>query len=702
MTRAGEASRACAWVGIDIGGTFSDVVVIDETGEVLTAFKVPSTPDDPAEAVITGLNHLKDRLPGLADGRLLPAAVFHGTTVATNALIQKRGAKTALLTTEGCRDVLELRRQARPDLYRLFQRISPPLVDRQWRLEIAERMAFDGSIITPLQKDSVHEAVEILRQGEVEALAICFLHAYANDVHEQDVKRIVEQELPHVDLSLSSDVCPEVGEFERTSTVVINAYVSSEVRRYLRRLRESMSRYGVDQFHVVKSNGGLTSATNAERYPVHLIESGPAAGIVATAELGRLKGIQNLIAFDMGGTTAKVGVVRGRQPHLTREFYADRYAEGDVVGGYAIRSPVIDLAEIGAGGGSIAWLDPADVLKVGPQSAGSQPGPACYDRGGELPTVTDAHAVLGTLSPDLLEGAPSGLRRDLARAAVEKEIARPLDWTMEQSAHAILEIATANMAEMVRLVTVRRGLDPRDFALVAYGGAGPLHACDIAREVGIEKVVVPPYPGMFSAMGTIMCEVRYDLVQSLLQKLSVLEPEYVQEAFQKLEGRAQNLLADEAAPVDPESVRYFRHLDLRHEGQLHELGIALRQGELPSREEIEEDFRSAYHDSYGYRLPGSAVELVNVRLGVVFRLWEHEFFPAGAQKIRTPDERERVIVEADGSEVVWWVLARHELEPGEEVRGPALIEDLGSVIRVLAGQAAQRDDEGVLIIEERR
>ena len=694
-----RSSHTRAWVGIDIGGTFSDVVAIDETGEVITAFKVPSTPDDPAEAVITGLARLEDQLPGLADARL-SAAMFHGTTVATNALIQKRGARTALLTTKGCRDVLELRRQARPDLYRLFQRISPPLVDEQWRLEIAERVAFDGSIIQPLQKASVRETVKVLRQGEVEALAICFLHAYANDEHEQDVKRIIEEELPHVDLSLSSEVCPEIGEFERTSTVVVNAYVSSEVRRYLRRLREGMSRYGVNQFHVVKSNGGLTSATNAERYPIHLIESGPAAGIVAVTELGRSKGIQNLIAFDMGGTTAKVGVIQGGRPRLTREFYADRYVGGDDVGGYAIRSPVIDLAEIGAGGGSIAWLDSAGVLKVGPQSAGAQPGPVCYDRGGELPTVTDAHAVLGTLSSDLLEGAPSGLRRDLARAAVEKEIARSLGWTTEQAAHAILEIATANMAEMVRLVTVRRGLDPRDFVLVAYGGAGPLHACDIAREVGIEKVVVPPYPGMFSAMGTIMCEVRYDLIQSLLRKLDTLEPEDVQETFQKLERRAQNLLADEAVPVDPEAVRYFRHLDLRHEGQLHELGIALRQDGIPSREEIEQDFRSAYQDSYGYRLPGSAVELVNVRLEVAFRLWEHEFFPAGSQEVRTPDERERVIAEADGSEVPWQVLARHELESGEEVRGPALIEDVGSVIRVLAGQAAQRDDEGVLIIEE--
>ena len=694
-------SQTRAWIGIDIGGTFSDVVALDGTGEVIAAFKVLSTPDDPAEAVLAGLTRLGERLPSLSEGRLA-VAVFHGTTIATNALIQKRGAKAALLTTEGCRDVLELRRQARPDLYRMFQRISPPLVDRERRFEIAERTSADGSIIRPLQRDSVREVVEVLRREGIEALAICFLHAYANDEHEQAAKQIIEEQLPHMDLSLSSDVCPEVGEFERTSTVVVNAYVSSEVRRYLRRLRESMGRYGLDQFHVVKSNGGLTSVANAERYPVHLIESGPAAGIVAAAELGRSKGIQDLIAFDMGGTTAKVGVIQDGRPRLSREFYADRYVEGDDVGGYAIRSPVIDLAEIGAGGGSIAWLDPAGVLKVGPQSAGSRPGPACYGRGGESPTVTDAHAVLGTLGTGALEGGTSELRSDLAHAAIEAKIARPLGWTAERSAHAILEIATANMAEMVRLVTVRRGLDPRDFTLVAYGGAGPLHAGDIAREVGVGRVVVPPYPGMFSAMGTIMCEVRYDLVQSLLQKLDALEPKDVRGAFRRLEHRAQALLADEAIPVDPEAVRYFRYLDLRHEGQLHELGIALRQDGLPSREEIEEDFRSAYEESYGYRLPESAVELVNARLEVVFRLWDPGFFPAGEQETPAPNERERAIAEADGSEVAWRVAARHELDTAEEVRGPALIEDVGSVVRVLAGQVARRDDKGVLVIEEGR
>ena len=693
--------NARLWVGIDIGGTFSDVVALDETGEVVSAFKVPSTPDEPAEAVLAGLARLEDRLPALSEGRS-SLAVFHGTTVATNALIQKRGGRTALLTTEGCRDVLELRRQARPGLYRLFQRIPPPLVDRRWRLEVAERVAFDGSIVRPLQNDSVREAVEALRREGVEALAVCFLHAYANDEHERDAKRIVEEELPDVDMSLSSDVCPEVGEFERTSTVVVNAYVSSEVRPYLRRLREGMGRYGVNRFHVVKSNGGLTSSTNAERYPVHLIESGPAAGIVATAGLGRARGIRNLIAFDMGGTTAKVGVIQDGRPRLAREFYADRYAEGDDVGGYAIRSPVIDLAEIGAGGGSIAWLDPAGVLKVGPQSAGSRPGPACYGQGGISPTVTDAHAALGTLKPGPPEKGSPDLRPDLARAAIEAEIARPLGWSVEQAAHAILEIATANMAEMVRLVTVRRGLNPRDFALVAYGGAGPLHASDIAREVGVETVIVPPYPGMFSAMGAIMCEVRHDLVHSLLRKLDALEPEDVEQAFQRLERRAQTLLADEAIPVDPESVRYSRVLDLRHEGQLHELGIALRPNGPPSREEMETDFRDAYEDGYGYRLPGSAVELVSVRLEVVFELWEQGFFPAGTQEVRTPDEPERAIARADGSEVVWRVLARHELVPGNEVRGPALIEDVGSVVRVLAGQEARRDDEGVLIVEEGR
>jgi N-methylhydantoinase A len=679
--------------GIDIGGTFSDVVALDGR-RVLAAFKVPSTPDDPAQAVLTGLARLRELVAGPAGGPEIE--VFHGTTVATNALIQKRGARTALLTTRGCRDVLELRRQARPGLYRLRGRISPPLVERRWRLEVAERLGAGGRVFEPIDPDSVRAAAGELRRGGIESLAICFLHAYANDEHEREAERLLRAQLPDLDVSRSSELCPEFGEYERTSTTVVDAYVSPQVRRYLRRLREGTKRHGVVRLHVVKSNGGLTSSANAERRPFELIESGPAAGVAAAAELGRSMGLRDLIAFDMGGTTAKVGVIRGGGVRLAPELQADRYVEGEDFGGYVVKTPVVDLTEIGAGGGSVAWLDPAGVLKVGPQSAGSDPGPAGYGRGGQEPTVTDAHLVVGTLS-----SANTGclrLRRDLAQGAIAKRVARPLAWTVERASHAILSIATARMAEAVRLATVRRGLDPAGFALVAFGGAGPLHAAELAREVGIRRIVIPPYPAMFSALGTLMCEVRYDLVQSVLRELSALDAGALEERFAELGRRAAALAAEEAAPIDPPSLRRSRYLDLRYLGQLHQVTVPVPDDRL-SREEIERGFQERYAELYGYRLREGRVEVVNVRLEARCPLWAPGPFPGVPREAGRSPERRR-LVDRDGRWTAWPVLARGEAAGREAIRGPALIEDAGSVVKVLDGQTARPSGAGVLVVDE--
>lgn len=684
------------WIGIDIGGTFSDVVVVDDGGKIRVALKVPSTPEHPDAAVVTGLQRLAHEMPGLVDHALV-ATMFHGTTVATNALIQKRGARTALITTAGFRDVLALRRQARPDLYSLAQRISPPLVPDHWRYEVSERIGYDGTVLTALDVESLRRLCDDLAADGVEAVALCFLHSYANPVHEQLASRVLTEAHPQFDVSLSSDICPELGEFERTSTVVANAYVSPVVRTYLRRLREGVARYGVDDFNVVKSNGGLTSSANAERYPVHLIESGPAAGMSAAAELGRALGLRNLIAFDMGGTTAKIGVIHDGDPRLARELHADRYVEGRDVGGYVIKSPVIDLAEIGAGGGSIAWLDGAGILKVGPHSAGSDPGPACYGQGGEEPTVTDAQLVVGNLGV-ASDAFPDGLRVDLARAAIQKRIAEPLNWSVERAAHGILRIATATMAETVRLVTVRRGIDIRDFALVVSGGAGPLHAADIAAEVGISTIVVPPLPAMFSAIGTIMCDVRHDLVHSMVRELDSLDPRELAATFGLLTGRARDLLAAESVPIDESTVRYNRHLDLRHVGQLHQIDVPI-DGE-PDAAAIEATFRRAYRDRYGYTLPDSRVELVNARLEVVVPRWPAGAFPSGAAGDPATCEDRRTIVDSDGGADEWPVLPRHRVAGGEPLTGPLLIAESGSVLRVRPGQRVRPLAGGALVIEE--
>ena len=504
-------------LGIDVGGTFTDVLALDlKTGVVTAAFKLPSTPADPAIAAVAGVDR------HIARSRERPSRVFHGTTVGTNALIERRGARTALISTKGFRDVLALRRQARPRLYDLRPVVSEPLAERELRLEVNERTLADGTICKALETSDVDAIVSALRASNVRSIAICLIHSYANDEHERMLESAVSRAFPDVFITRSSDVCREFREFERTSTTAVNAYIGPAVSKYIENLAKNLGERDVEELAITKSNGGLTSPANAKRFPVHLIESGPAAGIVATAALGRSEGIANLIAFDMGGTTAKAGVVVGGEPKLSTEFYADRFVDGRDVGGYPILSPVIDIIEIGAGGGSIARIDRAGVVKVGPESAGAAPGPAAYGKGGALPTVTDAHVVLGHLAADGFGNEDVKLHPELADAAVSA-LAKPLGWTIWQAAHGILRLATANMAEMVRLATLRRGLDPRDFALVAFGGAGPLHACEIAREVGIPKVLIPLYPGMFSALGTLLGERRHDLGQTYVRRIDEFE-----------------------------------------------------------------------------------------------------------------------------------------------------------------------------------
>jgi N-methylhydantoinase A len=593
-------------IGIDVGGTFTDAVVFDCTGRCLDAFKVPSTSDDPGRAVLTALKRIGQRWA--LDG----ATVCHGTTVGTNALIERKGGPTALVTTRGFRDVLALRRQARPELYTFDQQLSEPLIGRPARLEIDERMAHDGEVIAPVS--NLSQLIESIRALGVSSIAISLLNAYASPLHEQQIEMALREAFPDAFVSTSSDVAPEIREFERTSTVVVNAYLGPAVSRYITDLAAAVRDTGAHALYVVKSNGGLTSPVNAAQYPVHLVESGPAAALTATARFGASIGRPDVLAFDMGGTTAKAGVVLAGEPRLTDEFYADALVEGRNVGGYPILSSVIDLVEIGAGGGSLAWLDEAGVLKVGPRSAGARPGPACYGQGGDLPTVTDAHAVIGTLVPELLQASTIDLRVDLAWRAIATHLAEPLGWTVERAAHAILDIAVANMAEMVRLATVRRGLDPRDFVLVPSGGAGPLHAVAIAREVGISEIVVPPLPGMFSALGAMLSSIRHDLSASFLRQVRNVAPGDLAQAFAPLHDKLDRLFAAEQDKV--EQPRTLRFADIRFRGQLFQLKISVGSVDeaLPDASALEAAFRAAYAAEYGFDLPNGVPEIVTLRL----------------------------------------------------------------------------------------
>ena len=681
----------------DVGGTFTDILALDlRRGLILASAKVPSTPQDPSDAAITGVDRLGQGAPWRA------GAVFHGTTVGTNALIQGRAARTALVTTEGFRDVLALRRQARPRLYDLEAVVSPPLVPRERRLEVRERMAPDGSVVIALEAGEMARVVAELEALAVDAVAICLLHAYANDDHEQALGRAVSAALPDAFVSLSSDVCREFREFERTSTVTVNAYIGPPVRDYLARFREKLAERAIPRLSIVKSNGGLTSAANAEKYPVHLIESGPAAGVIAAAVLGASEGMEDLIAFDMGGTTAKVGVVTGGQPRLSTEFHAGRFVDGRDVGGYPIKSPVIDLIEIGAGGGSIARLDAFGVLKVGPESAGADPGPACYGRGGDRPTVTDAHVTLGHIAADGFGSEDLDIQPGPAHAAIEKHLAGRLGWTVERSAWGILTLANANMAELVRLVTLRRGLDPRDFTLVAFGGAGALHATEIAREVGVPRVAVPPYPGLFSAIGTALGDVRHDLVQTLLKRTDKLEPAALQEAFAGLEARAHKLLAEEDLAPGHGTPVLGRYADLRFEGQMFEITLPLEGPRALAAKALDAAFRKAYVSDYGYDLPEHAVELVNLRLVAQVPIWDGGW-PTGADDASTrragTERRRRQVFHPDGRAFDIDVIPRYTLRAGERIDGPAIVEDFGATIRILDGQVAEVRASGTLIIE---
>ena len=679
-------------LGIDVGGTFTDVLALDPgSGRLISALKLPSTPENPAIGAMTGVDRYLDR------GGARAGAVFHGTTVGTNALITKNAASTALLATVGFRDVLALRRHARPRLYDLAPVISPPLAPREQRIEVIERMAPDGTAVTPLAEAEIERIIACVRAAGVEAVAVSLLHAYANDAHERALGEALESALPGLFVTLSSDVCREFREYERTSTAAVNAFIGPVVRRYIDDLGADRRARDVDRLSIVKSNGGLTSAANARRYPVHLIESGPAAGIIAAAALGRVEELGDLIAFDMGGTTAKVGVVIGGQPRLSTEFHADRFVDGVDVGGYPIQSPVIDLIEIGAGGGSLARLDAQGVIKVGPESAGADPGPACYGRGGERPTVTDAHVALGHIAADGFGGEDLSIDPTLAAAAIERQIAGPLGWPVARAAWGILRLATANMAEMVRLATLRRGLDPRDFSLVAFGGAGPLHAGEIAREVGIPRVVVPPVPGLFSAIGTLMGRVRHDLVQTMLRRASELRISEVTEAFAQLDARAERLIRDEDA--GSADWRLDRAVDARFEGQLFELTLPLPAGEVLDGGTLDRMFRAAYRETYGYDLPDHTVQLVNLRL-----VAESATASADWPKISTdgngPAARRRDILDDTGLGRDVPVRPRAGVEPGTTLTGPLIIEDLGATILVLAGQTVQAAPSGVLIIAE--
>ena len=600
--------------GVDIGGTFTDIVLLGDDGERHTK-KISSTVDDYARAIVDGLSALLEEMGG---GRIVE--LLHGTTVASNAILEHKGAKTGLITTRGFRDVLEIRNLRMPRLYDMSWTKPPPLVERRWRVEVDERVNAQGEIEKPLDEKSVERAVKFLMAEGGEAIAVCLLHSYLNPAHEERVKEIVAQMAPATTLCISAEVLPLINEYERSSTTVINAYVRPIVERYLSRLIGEVQRIGIDvPLLLMQSNGGLTTAKAAAATPMHIIESGPAAGVVGVQALMRRIGVKNAISFDMGGTTAKASLIENGEVTRANEY---QVGAGIVLGsrllsgaGYTLKVPAIDLAEIGAGGGSILWIDAGGALQAGPHSAGASPGPVAYDQGGTEPTVTDANLVLGYLNPGHLVGGALKLNAEKSRAVIAEKIAKPLGMSVEDAAHGAHLIAASNMIRALKAVSSERGRDPREYALVAFGGNGPIFAAGMAREIGIGRVLIPPSAGVFSSFGLLYAEVEYYFTRTRKRLLRAVQPAELQTVLDGLEAEARARLSEDGFAADRIEIRRFA--SLHYQGQSFELRVPVAAGKLDmaALSAIEEAFGVEHERTYGHRAGADEpVELVSLEV----------------------------------------------------------------------------------------
>jgi N-methylhydantoinase A len=687
-------------LGIDTGGTFTDATLIDEaTGEVAIA-KVPSTPSDPAVGFLVASERiLRER--GVAPAEV--EYVVHGTTVATNAVIEGNVAPTGFLTTAGFRDMLEIARQVRPSLYDLRFEKPKPLVPRQRSLGVPERLDAAGQVVVPLDEEAVRAAARQLRDEGVESVAVCFLHSYVNPVHEHRAGELLREVFPEATVSLSCDVAPEFREYFRASTTVINAAIRPIVARYLARIEEELRGAGMTaELLVMQSSGGVFTFAAAAEKPVFMVESGPAAGVMAATYLGGALGYADVISFDMGGTTAKAGLVQDGRPRVTKEYEVGAMARtgggGGKGQGYPIRTPVIDLVEFGAGGGSIAWIDSGGVLRVGPQSAGADPGPACYGKGGTEPTITDANLVLGRLNPAFFLGGEVPLDVDRAHRAIEERCARRLGLDVVTVAHGIVEIANAAMTNALRLVSVQRGFDPRDFVLVAFGGAGPVHANRLAAETEIGTTLIPMSPGTTSALGLLVTDLQHDYSVTLNQRTDRLDDRVVEDAYRNLEAQGRTALAREGVPAT--GVHLLRQVDIRYVGQSYELTVPLAKGKFDAATlaQVIERFHAAHNQTYGFSAPGEPAEFVNLRLTAVGAIAKPRLRQAAPAEGDAVKARRAVWFAETGGFVECPVYDRYRLAGGMVVIGPAIVEELDSTSVIHPGYATRVDRYGNLLV----
>jgi N-methylhydantoinase A len=682
-------------VGVDSGGTFTDICLFDEqTGRVAT-WKVPSTPDDPSRGIAQGVEEGMRRVaPEAAERPAAPIVYFgHGTTVATNALIQHRGAKTGLITTDGFRDLLEIGRQKRPDLYDLQADKPKTLVPRDLRLEVPERVRHTGEVDTPLDEDKMRAAAKALKAAGVQAIAVSFLYGFIRPEHEKRAVAILREEVPDAFISAGHEIAPEFREYERLSTVVLNAYLGPVMESYIRRLSPRLKALGMTATpHLTQSNGGVIGFATAADMPVRTVLSGPSTGVVGAQAIGALAGFADLITFDMGGTSTDVALLQDGHCKLAAEA---------TVHGYPIKAPMLDIHSVGAGGGSIAYIDSGGLLKVGPRSSGADPGPACYDKGSEEPAVTDANVVLQTLNPQHLLGGRMKIRQDLAKRAIGR-LAERLGLGIPETAQGVLSVVTANMARAIRVISVQRGHDPRDYTLMAFGGAGPLHAARLAKELDISRVLVPANPGILCAMGLLLTDLRADFALSRLLPATEASTADMAEAFAALSQRADRWFEHEA--IAPAERRLARTADMRYHGQNYELGVAVPDGAITpaTLQALAAGFADAHRQRYGFAADGDPVQFVTLRVEATGTVRKAELLAhpdagpdaSGAIVLRRP-----VWLEEARDFVTTPIYARDALRPGNRFTGPAIVEQMDATTLVPTGMTARVDPWLNLILE---
>jgi len=675
-------------IAVDIGGTFTDLVAVDDQGQIYRS-KSLTTPDDLARAIQDCLNAAKINVSKTS-------FFVHGSTVTINAVLERKGARTGLITTKGFRDVYEIGRGNRPEGYNLFFKRPVPLVSRDLRFEVDERLYATGELLRALDQASASEAIGALKAAAVESVAVCLLHSYANPAHEEQLGQLLRRQFPEAYLALSHEILREFREYERTSTTVLNAYVGPIVNRYLISLEKILAESGFSgTFRVMQSNGGVMSAETAKKVPVTMMESGPVAGVIAAAHLGELLDCRHIISFDMGGTTAKASLIKDFHPEVTSSYYVGGY-----VSGHPMMLPVVDIVEVGNGGGSIAWIDAAGGLKVGPLSAGAAPGPACYGQGGTEPTVTDANLILGRIDPAYFLGSGIRLQRERAAGAITEKIARPLGLSLDDAALGILTIANFNMSLAVRAVSVEKGYDPRDCVLVPSGGGGALHAVAIARELAVPRVIIPPMPAHFSAFGMLVADLKHDYVQTFVRELTETTGAELADVFAALEKSATETLTEEGAGTQQIVLRRF--LDMRYRGQEYTLPVPLIDDlrALTDFGAIRARFDQLHQEHYGHSAPKEPVMMVNLRLSAIGR-FENSLPLASSHCEGDQGERGKrpVIFDSGRKPVMSPIFLRDGFKAGDRLVGPAVIEEVGATILLYPGDKMEVNQFGHLIID---